>query len=197
MLMTKHGGIVAGCLSGCLAAALWLSGPADAGCISQTVGTSTVHNCDGKIGVSQTVGNTTVHNFGGKLGTSQTVGNTTVHNFDGTLGTSQTVGNDHRPHHRRQVRPVAENRQHRHPQRPAVRRPLGAPATPAAMPGHDGRETGNRNAYLSIGTAARASQRAGFPGKAHRSHLYLPTSIYQYSFLGSYHSTAAGPHFSY
>ena len=93
MPMTKHGGIVAGCLFGCLAAALWLSGPADAGCISQTVGTTTVHNCDGKIGVSQTVGGTTVHSFDGKTGTSQTVGNTTVHSFDGKTGTSQTVGN--------------------------------------------------------------------------------------------------------
>ena len=92
MSATKHGGIAAGCAFACLAAALWLSGPADAGCISQNVGNTTVHNCGGKIGVSQTVGNTTVHNFGGKTGTSQTVGNTTVHSFDGTLGTSQTVG---------------------------------------------------------------------------------------------------------
>ena len=92
MSATRHGGIVAGYLFGCLAAALWLSGPADAGCISQTVGTTTVHNCDGMLGTSQTVGNTTVHNFDGKLGTSQTVGNTTVHTIDGKLGTSQTVG---------------------------------------------------------------------------------------------------------
>ena len=61
MLMTKHGGIVAGCLSGCLAAALWLSGLADAGCISQTVGTTTVHTIDGKIGVSQSIGNIVIH----------------------------------------------------------------------------------------------------------------------------------------
>ena len=79
MLMTKHGGIVAGCLSGCLAAALWLSGPADAGCISHAVGTSTVHNCDGKIGVSQTVGNTTVHTIDGKFGLSQRIGNIVIH----------------------------------------------------------------------------------------------------------------------
>ena len=92
MSMTKHGGIVAGCLVCCLAATLWLSVPAAAGCISQTVGTTTVHNCDGKIGVSQTVGGTTVHSFDGKIGVSQTVGGATVHNFDGRLGTSQTVG---------------------------------------------------------------------------------------------------------
>ena len=91
--MTKHGGIVTRCLVGCLAATLWLSGPAAAGCISQTVGTTTVHNCDGKIGVSQTVGGTTVHNFDGRLGTSQTVGMTTVHTIDGKSGMSQRVGN--------------------------------------------------------------------------------------------------------
>ena len=93
MSATKHGRILAGCLFGCLAAVLWQSVPANAGCISQTVGTTTIHNCDGKIGVSQTVGSTTVHSFDGKLGTSQTVGNTAVHNFDGTLGTSQRIGN--------------------------------------------------------------------------------------------------------
>ena len=93
MSATRHGGIVAGCLFGCLAAALWLSGPADATCISQTVGTTTVHNCDGKIGVSQTVGGTTVHSFDGRLGTSQTVGSTTVHTIDGKFGLSQRIGN--------------------------------------------------------------------------------------------------------
>ena len=76
----------------CLVAALSLSGPAQAVCISQTVGNTTIHNCDGKISVSQTVGAITVHNIDGKIGVSQTVGRTTVHNFDGKVGTSQTVG---------------------------------------------------------------------------------------------------------
>ncbi len=91
--MIKHGGIVTGYLFGCIAATLWLIGSAAAGCISQTIGTTTVHNCDGKIGVSQTIGGTTVHNFDGRLGTSQTVGMTTVHTIDGKFGMSQRVGN--------------------------------------------------------------------------------------------------------
>ena len=79
MSAARHGGIVAGCLFGCLAATLWLSAPADAGCISQTVGNTTVHNCDGKTGTSQTVGTTTVHTFDGKFGLSQRVGNIVIH----------------------------------------------------------------------------------------------------------------------
>ena len=93
MSATTCGRIGAGCLFTCLAVALALGGPANAGCISQTLGATTIHNCDGKIGVSQTVGDTPVHNFGGKLGTSHTVGTTTIHNFDGKFGLSQTVGN--------------------------------------------------------------------------------------------------------
>ena len=92
MSATTCGRIGAGCLFTCLAVALALGGPANAGCISQTLGATTIHNCAGKIGVSQTVGDTTVHNFGGKIGTSQTLGGTAVHNFDGKLGTSHTVG---------------------------------------------------------------------------------------------------------
>ena len=93
MPLAKHSGIVSGRLLVCLVAALWLSGPASAGCISQTFGNTTFHNCDGKLGTSQTFGNTTAHNVDGKLGTSQTFGNTTVHNIDGKPGASQTFGN--------------------------------------------------------------------------------------------------------
>ena len=76
----------------CVVAALALGGPAQADCISQTVGTTTIHNCDGKLSTSHTVGSTTVHNIDGKIAVSQTVGKTTVHSFNGKLGTSQTVG---------------------------------------------------------------------------------------------------------
>ena len=86
-----RGRIVIGCIVVCLVAAS-AAGPAPAGCISQTFGNTTIHNCDGKISASHTVGETTVHNFDGKLGTSQTVGNTTVHNLGNKLGTSHTVG---------------------------------------------------------------------------------------------------------
>ncbi len=92
MTAAKRGRIVAGCLFACLIAALWLSGPAHAGCLSQTVGNTTIHNCDGKISTSHTVGGTTVHNFGGKTGTSHRVGTTTFHNFDGKAGWSHEVG---------------------------------------------------------------------------------------------------------
>ena len=87
-----RGRIVLGCTVACLAAAASWTLPASAGCISQTFGSTTMHNCDGKISTSHTVGETTVHNFDGKLGTSQTVGNTTVHNLGNKLGTSHTVG---------------------------------------------------------------------------------------------------------
>ena len=87
MPLAKHGGIVSGRPFICLAAVLWLSDPASAGCISQTFGNITFHNCDGKMGTSQTFGNTTVHNFDGTLGPSQTIDPTTVHNFDGALRT--------------------------------------------------------------------------------------------------------------
>ena len=92
MSATKRGWIISGCLCTCLAAFLSLAGPASAGCISQTFGNTTIHNCDGKIGTSHTVGATTVHSFDGTLSTSQTVGNTTVHNLGGKIGTSHTVG---------------------------------------------------------------------------------------------------------
>ena len=91
MPLAKHSGIVSRCLLACLAAALWLSGPASADCISQTFGNTTVHNFDGKLGTSQTIGATTAHNFDGSLGTSQTIGATTVHNFDDSLGPSQVI----------------------------------------------------------------------------------------------------------
>ena len=107
-----RGRIVIGCIVVCLVAAS-AAGPASAGCISQTFGNTTIHNCDGKISASHTVGETTVHNFDGKLGTSQTVGNTTVHNLGNKLGTSHTVGHDHHAQFRRQIRLVAEIRQYR------------------------------------------------------------------------------------
>ena len=86
------GRMVSMCTSICVIAALALGGSAQADCISQTVGTTTIHNCDGKISTSHTVGSTTVHNINGKTGVSQTVGSTTVHSFNGKLGTSQTIG---------------------------------------------------------------------------------------------------------
>ena len=76
----------------CVVAALALGGSARADCLSQTVGTTTIHNCDGKLSTSHMVGSTTVHNIDGKLAVSQTVGKTTVHSFNGKLGTSQSVG---------------------------------------------------------------------------------------------------------
>ena len=91
MLATKLNRLISAGLFGCLAA-LSFSGPASAGCLSQSLGAVTVHNCNGKVGWSQTVGGITVHSFDGKLGTSQTVGATTMHNFDGKVGWSQTVG---------------------------------------------------------------------------------------------------------
>lgn len=75
-----------------LVAVLLWAGPAGAGCITQIVGNTAVHHCDGKVFISQTVGVTTVHHGDGKTAVSQTVGGTTVHQFDGKLGTSQTVG---------------------------------------------------------------------------------------------------------
>ena len=76
----------------CVVAALALGGPARADCISQTVSTTTIHNCDGKLSTSHTVGSTTVHSIDGKVAVSQSVGPTTVHSFNGKLGTSQSVG---------------------------------------------------------------------------------------------------------
>ena len=87
-----RGRIVLGCIVACLVVAASSTPPASAGCISQTFGSTTIHNCDGKISTSYTIGATRVHNFDGKLGTSQTVGNTTVHNLGNKLGTSHTVG---------------------------------------------------------------------------------------------------------
>ena len=89
---TALGRLVSMCTFACVIAALVLGGSAQANCISQTVGTTTIHNCDGKITTSHTVGSTTVHNIDGKTGVSQTVGSTTVHSFNGKHGTSQTVG---------------------------------------------------------------------------------------------------------
>ena len=79
MTVTGRGALALESLLACLAAAS-LAGNAFAGCISQTVGTTTIHDCDSKISTSLTVGTITVHNFDGKLGTSQTVGNRTVLN---------------------------------------------------------------------------------------------------------------------
>ena len=76
----------------CLFAIPIAGGPALAGCISQSLGAITVHNCNGKITTSQTVGATTVHNFDGRIGLSQRIGETTVHSLDGKTGTSQTIG---------------------------------------------------------------------------------------------------------
>ena len=68
-----------GILSACLFAGLIAAGPARAGCISQSLGAITVHNCNVRIATSQTVGSTTVHNFDGKVGFSQMVGDITIH----------------------------------------------------------------------------------------------------------------------
>ena len=93
MPLNRRSTILCGCILACCYTAVLLSaGSAYAVCVSQTVGNTTIHNCDGKISVSQTVGGTTVHTIDGKIGVSQTVGATTVHNVDGKLGTSQTVG---------------------------------------------------------------------------------------------------------
>ena len=46
-------------------AALALGGSAQVDCISQTVGPTTIHHCDGKISTSHTVGSTTVHSIDG------------------------------------------------------------------------------------------------------------------------------------
>ena len=48
-------------LAGLLAATA-AGDPARAGCLSLSVGTTAIHNCDGKVVTSQTVGTTTVHN---------------------------------------------------------------------------------------------------------------------------------------
>ena len=92
MSAIKLGGIVSGCILACLVAVFTSSGAASAGCMSQTIGNTTIHNCDGKIGTSHTVGTTTVHNFDGKVSVSQTVGATTVYNIDGKSGLSHAVG---------------------------------------------------------------------------------------------------------
>ena len=63
----------------CVVAALALGGPARADCISQTVSTTTIHNCDGKLSTSHTVGSTTIHNIDGRFGVSQRVGDVTIH----------------------------------------------------------------------------------------------------------------------
>ena len=89
---TRRTRIVTGRAAACLTAGLLWAGPASAGCITQIVGHTAVHNCNGKVFISQTVGATTVHHVDGRIGVSQTVGGTTVHQFDGKLGTSQTVG---------------------------------------------------------------------------------------------------------
>ena len=53
--------LISWCIFGCLIAALSLSGPAIAACITQTLGHMTYHYCDGKVVWSQTVGGITVH----------------------------------------------------------------------------------------------------------------------------------------
>ena len=92
MSATRYVRIFTGRMLACLAAAVLGAGSASAGCFTQIVGTTAVHNCNGKVFISQTVGATTVHHVDGRTGVSQTVGRTTVHQFDGRLGTSQTVG---------------------------------------------------------------------------------------------------------
>ena len=77
----------------CVVTALALGGPAQADCISQTVGTTTIYNCDRKLSTSHTVGLTTVHSIDGKIAVSQTVGSTTIHNIDARFGVSQRIGN--------------------------------------------------------------------------------------------------------
>ncbi len=80
--------IDSGCLFVSLVAALFLSSPAIAGCMSQTVGNTTVRNCNGKIIASQTVGATTVHLVDGRTATSHTTDPTTVYSFNGKFGWS-------------------------------------------------------------------------------------------------------------
>ena len=92
MSATRRAKIFAGRTLACLAIGLLWGGSASAGCFTQIVGTTAVHNCNGKVFISQTVGATTVHHVDGRTGVSQTVGGTTAHQFDGRLGTSQTVG---------------------------------------------------------------------------------------------------------
>ena len=93
MSATWHARILASrALAGLAAGLLWAS-PAGAGCLTQIVGSTAVHNCNGKVVVSQTVGATTVHQVDGRIGVSQTVGATTIHNVDGKFGISQAIGN--------------------------------------------------------------------------------------------------------
>ena len=56
-----RGRIVLGCTVACLAATASWTLPASAGCISQTFGSNTMHNFDGKFGWSQRFGNIVVH----------------------------------------------------------------------------------------------------------------------------------------
>ena len=92
MSATRHVRALTGLALACLAGGLLLAGPASAACVTQIVGHSAVHICNGKVFISQTVGATTVHHVDGRTGVSQTVGGTTVHQFDGRLGMSQTIG---------------------------------------------------------------------------------------------------------
>ena len=79
MSATRHARFFAGRTLACLTAELLWAGPASAGCITQVVGTTAVHNCNGKVIISQTVGATTIHNIDGQFGISQAIGNLILH----------------------------------------------------------------------------------------------------------------------
>ena len=81
----------------CVVAALALGGPARADCISQTVGTTTIHNCDGKLSTSHT---------------SARPPSTTLTAHRGVADRGQ----DHRAQLQRQARYVPDRRLDHHPQ---------------------------------------------------------------------------------
>ena len=92
MTLNRCRRIVWGGLLACLMGALAPVGSAHALCVSQAVGNTTYHTCDGKFGMSQKTGGTTVHTFDGKLAISQTTGATTIHSIDGRIGMSHRTG---------------------------------------------------------------------------------------------------------
>ncbi len=79
MSATRHARIFAGRALACLGATLLWAGPPSAGCITQIVGTTAIHYCNGKVFISQTVGTTTIHNVDGRFGISQAISNLILH----------------------------------------------------------------------------------------------------------------------
>ena len=108
---------------------------AQAECISQSVGATTVHNCDGKISTSHTVGSTTVYNIDGKIAVSQSVGGTTVPQLRRQARYVTDRRKDHDSQHRWQVRGVADDWRRHRPHRAPLRRALEAPGRRAPEPG--------------------------------------------------------------